>query len=293
MKKIVQLLVIIILLTSCAKLKENIEIRKYDGYWKLVSLETTYYDTLGKVSSTTTIDTIGSLKLSKEGDFRATGISELNTVGKWLLSYYGKKDMILFDEIRATTDRKSKNKLEIEFTLGDNQGRLVSVKKYFLEFEKKIDYKDEKDVKYGISFKDAGGKEHFYESNGIVTTTETNFLTTKYKTSIDFINTKEADAVYKFIRIIIIGDENGFSNTNYTWSGSWSSNVISSFQFWDDGTNSSGIIYASSASDLNITANDLVNQTSVKGNIQTVDFSSTIPSLGTNKFTDIVIDVAQ
>lgn len=290
-KSVLPSVIILMSLFSCAKLKENREIKKYDGYWKLVKIEIQNYDTLGKVSNVESFDTTGLLKLSKDGVYKTEGINNFKFSGNWALSYYGKRDVLMIDETRATVSKKSKSNLEFEFATGDGQGRLKIIKKYYFEYEKKIDYKEEEELQNGIKFKDGNGKDHYFLSNGIITTVETNWNQTKYKSIIDFINTKDSNGDYKFLRITLIGDENGFANSSYTWNGAWATNALYSIQFWDDGTNSSGIINASLSTDFVVSANDLKNQLSIKGTIQSVDFASNIPSIGSNKFTNLVIDV--
>ncbi len=124
----------------------------------------------------------------------------------------------------------------------------------------------------------------------LITTVETYWLATKYKSIVDFIGTKEDGTEGKFIRLTIVGDQNGFTNTNYSYNGAWASNSFL-IEFWNDGTNSSGIISASSSTELTINGNDLVNQLSLNGSISSVEFSSEIPAFGSNKLTNLAIDI--
>lgn len=282
---------ILVSLFSCNKAKQKLQIRKYDGYWKLVEVENVFYDINGQDSTSSISKKEGSLKLSKKGTYQSEGIAEIASQGDWFLSYYGKRDVIIFKNNRATISQKSRKKMTLEFSTGKGNGMRYSHTTYTFEFDKEIDYKEEENLKFGVSFKDASGKEYFYESNQITTKTETNWNDTKYVTILDFINSKENAGDAKYLRIKLVGNATGFANTAYTWNAAWSDHVINYIEFWDNGSNPDGVISASFSSDMVITENDLLNQKSVKASIGNIDFSETIPSLGTNKLSNLQINM--
>lgn len=63
--------------------------------------------------------------------YSSNGFIELEASGDWNLFFHGKKDVIVFKEVRSTVFKKKKNILQLDFTGGEN-GSLRYVKRYFL-----------------------------------------------------------------------------------------------------------------------------------------------------------------
>jgi hypothetical protein len=308
MKKILTILAVLVVLTSCYKINPWMDRKFYDGVWTIEKKVITQFDETGNHSAQDEFEMEGELVLRKDSLFFSSSINEIPNAGRWTVNRVGKGDIIyIWDDPQSTgpicdrkvtVSNKSSKKMTLQFIQIDTEGKIEFKTEYFLVYKEKVNYDDPptQPVTKGFKYTDKTGKQVIIPLTKVDVVDDTyipsgggNPIACK-KVTLEFFHTNENN-IYQAIKIIFNTDDDGEYTGNYPYQFTGGNRILS-MTFWDGGNTTSFInLIQDGSTSLNITEIDTASGVkTVKGTWSEILFNNIPQSLNEAKMTNVEID---